>query len=195
MCWIVRDNTARVHCDLALGLVPNATENDLKGSEDILGGYTFAMLLSPGIVAGIMVLWKKFGYGHPPAISPQAWLASRLEERAFRLLSVRYPCERYLISAHMLLVDVVGRQHLPQLAPLERRFAWRAHCDFVIVERSSLTIIRVIEVNGAYHDDRYQQELDQRKRRLLAQFGIPLETLGYAAVASAVLTAPGFLVK
>lgn len=146
-----------------------------------MGRYALVVLMIPGIAAGLVVLWKTALSRRNLLVAETRWLASSFEEQAFHALSLRYPPDRYLISAHMLLADVVGRQNLPRLSSQDQRFSWRAHCDFVIVERRSLTIVRVLEVNGPYHNNRHQQDLDARKQRLLAKFGIALETLGHHA--------------
>ena len=108
------------------------------------------------------------GHGNP-------WLASHLEIRAFRRLEQRFSRDRHLISAHMLLVDVIGRQNLEQLSADDRQFVWRAHCDFVIVSRASLKIVKVVEVNGAFHQNTRQRGHDLRKRAILGRWGIELE--------------------
>lgn len=131
-------------------------------------------LVMPGLVIGILAWWRSAGlrqpikFGHP-------WLASGLEVRSFHKLEARFSRAEHLISAHMLLVDVIGRQNLEQLSPEDRQFVWRAHCDFIIVRRESLQIERVVEINGGFHAGTTQQAHDERKREILTRMGIDLE--------------------
>lgn len=131
----------------------------------------FLPLALPGIIIGFLVFWRGTSLrraGHP-------WLASGLEVRAFHRLEQKFSRDHHLISAHMLLADVIGRQNLNGLSIEDRQFAWRAHCDFVIVARESLEIVRVVEVNGGFHRDVRQQFHDGHKREILAGIGIALE--------------------
>ena len=133
----------------------------------------------PGIVIGstlllVRALRRRAHSRSTPAPCP--WLASPLEIDAFHRLEALYPPSQYLISAHTLLVDVIGRQNLTRLSRDEERFAWRAHCDFVIVDRSTLNIHSVVEVNGGQHDLPQQRGYDALKAAILARMGIPLIT-------------------
>lgn len=107
-----------------------------------------------------------------------AWLASEYEKTTFLDLERRYPSPMYLISAHMLLADVVGRNRLGELDEADRAFAWRAYCDFVVVDRATFTIIKVLEANGPLHLSRIQRQRDRRNQRILHRFGVQLETVG-----------------
>ena len=134
------------------------------------------LLASPGIVVAIRILRRNTRIVSADMGGMKTrWLASNLEERVFMDLSHRFPVDRFVISAHMLLADVVGRERLGQLPLIDRQFAWRAHCDFVIVDRDDLRIVRAIEVNGGFHARIEQKVRDARKKALLARFGIALE--------------------
>lgn len=137
----------------------------------------FALILaSPGIAMGIAALrWIVRPISVGTGDERTQWLASNLEERVFMELCQRFPVDRFVISAHMLLADVVGRDRLGQLSRVDRNFAWRAHCDFVIVDRDNLRIVRTIEVNGGFHSRPEQRIRDAQKRALLERFGIALE--------------------
>ena len=134
------------------------------------------LLASPGIAVPFVIRWK-----HPRTVAPivagtpNRWLASRFEERVFFELCQRFPAGCFVISAHMLLADVIGRNRLSELSIEERRFAWLAHCDFVVVDRKNLVTVRVIEVNGSFHGDPAQKRRDAQKKKLLERFGILLE--------------------
>lgn len=134
------------------------------------------LLIAPGLVMAVFIQWRTrlLKSASPPISHP--WLASSFEVSSYHHLEKLYDHSAYIISAHMLLADVIGREHLDDLSSEDRRFAWRAHCDFVIVDRNSLTIQRVIEINGLYHRNPAQQLSDQRKQRLLARVGISLES-------------------
>lgn len=93
----------------------------------------------------------------------------------FRELIQEYPIPQFYISGHMALIDVIGRGNAGRLSPEDRTFAFRAHCDFVIVKAGSLTVQRVIEVNGVFDRDPVQGVRDVRKKRLLPYFGIRLK--------------------
>jgi len=128
----------------------------------------------PGVVVGLGVWLRDW---HPPlSRSPVPWLASQLEEQAFTILVQKYAPDRYVISAHMLLIDVIGRDRTASLTPEETRFAWKAHCDFVIVDWATLTTERVVEVNGPRHHTELQEHRDRIKQRILRQRGIACET-------------------
>ena len=75
----------------------------------------------------------------------------------------------------MGLIDVIGRSHLDTLSVADLRFAWRAHCDFVIVDRHTLAIQKVIEVNGPQHVKPEQALRDRQKSKILAARGIVLD--------------------
>lgn len=134
----------------------------------------FWPLAAPGLAIGLLAWWRSVGSSHFME-SRHPWLASGLEIRAFHMLEERFSRAEHLISAHMLLVDVIGRQNLDQLSGHDRQFVWRAHCDFVIVRRASLTIERVVEINGGFHADPAQEAHDTRKREILSRVGIALE--------------------
>lgn len=134
------------------------------------------VLASPGIAVPLVIRWKHSRTWAPRVVgTPTRWLASRFEERVFSELCRRFPTDGFVISAHMLLADVIGRHRLGELSREERTFCWRAHCDFVVVDRKSLVTMRVIEVNGAFHGDPAQKPRDARKQELLERFGIVLE--------------------
>lgn len=150
-------------------------KNGERGGDEAMNAASmFWPLVTPGLCIGILALWRSAGLGtivhrgHP-------WLASGLEVRAFHRLEQRFAADRHLISAHMLLADVVGRQNLDQLSANDRQFAWRAHCDFVIVSRDSLTIEKVVEINGGFHQNPQQKIHDGQKRDILSRLGITLE--------------------
>ena len=135
-------------------------------------------LLLPGLVAGAGALYQMAR--HPqlrvyPLLHHHPWLASALEVKAYHALVRIYPPDRYLISAHMGLIDVIGRSHLDTLSVPDRRFAWRAHCDFVIVDRHSLAIQKVVEINGPHHGSPEQALRDRQKSKILAARGIALD--------------------
>lgn len=134
----------------------------------------FWPLTAPGLAIGLLAWWRSVGLGHPIE-SGHPWLASGLEIRAFHKLEARFSRTEHLISAHMLLADVIGRQNLEQLSRDDRQFVWRAHCDFVIVRRESLKIERVVEINGGFHEESTQEAHDSRKREILGRVGIELE--------------------
>lgn len=135
----------------------------------------------PGSVFGIVAMGlatvnaRHLAQSVSPARAKTCWLASRMEESAFRHLQTQYPPDDFIISAHMLLIDVIGRNQSGYLSDADREFSWKAHCDFVVVSASDLTIERVVEVNGSYHQMPKQWERDRQKRRILAQFGIRLQ--------------------
>lgn len=134
------------------------------------------VLASPGIAVAIKALRRNTRIVSADCSEGKTrWLASHLEEQVFMDLCQRFPIDRFVISAHMLLADVVGRDRLDQLSREDRNFAWRAHCDFVIVDRDNLRIIRVVEVNGGFHASPLQTGRDARKKSLLRRFGIELE--------------------
>lgn len=137
------------------------------------------MMSAPGLAVGLLVLkadrMRMVRVRGNSLQEGSPWLASRREERAFRELQTIYPPSHYTISAHMLLIDVIGRQEAHRLVPRDREFAWKAHCDFVIVSVSRLRIEKVVEVNGPFHQRADQQDRDKRKRQILAQFHIGLE--------------------
>ena len=137
------------------------------------------LLASPGLAIGVGIWAKPRVVGtHPRGDLPKPypWLASRAEERAFEHLERTFPPPRFIISAHMLLADVVGRSQLLRLCPSDREFCWKAHCDFVIVERSTMNISRVVEVNGPHHQLPAQTMPYRRKSAILRQFGTALDT-------------------
>lgn len=74
----------------------------------------------------------------------------------------------------MLLADVIGRHRLSILERSSREFCWKAHCDFVVVARSSMEIEHVVEVNGGFHMLPGQIVRDAKKAKILAQFNIDL---------------------
>lgn len=138
----------------------------------MLGGLWMA---TPGVVVGLAVLVRTIlGQQGSAWSGPTPWLASALEETAFREIESRFPVETHLISAHMLLADVVGRQRLDFLDGPDRIFCWKAHCDFVVVDRRSLQIRCVIEVDGPSHLQAVQRIRDLRKTRILERCGIEL---------------------
>ena len=128
----------------------------------------------PGILVGLGVWFRE--QHTPSSYLPVPWLASHLEEQTFGILVQKYTPDRYVISAHMLLIDVIGRDRTASLTPEESRFAWKAHCDFVIVDRATLTTERVVEVNGSHHYTEPQERRDRMKQRILRQRGIIWET-------------------
>lgn len=133
-------------------------------------------ILLPGLVAGLILPYRSWR----PSSSVLAqrshpWLSSGLEVKAYRRLEQLYAPDRYLISAHMLLADVVGRQNLSTLSHEDRTFCWKAHSDFVVVDRHTLSIQKVIEVNGPHHASPKQMSHDRRKSRILASMGILLD--------------------
>jgi hypothetical protein len=136
------------------------------------------LLASPGAAFALFALRTKSPtWSHRPSEDRRSpnWFASQFEERAFRRLEVSYPPPKFIISAHMLLADVVGRSELPQLRPHDREFCWKAHCDFVVVERATMKISRVVEVNGPHHRLPAQTVRDWRKAAILRQFDIALD--------------------
>jgi hypothetical protein len=138
------------------------------------------LLASPGIAIGAMTFVKPrlaIIHSRNDSTKPALWLASRAEERAFNHLEKTFPPPHFIISAHMLLADVVGRNELSLLRPSDRAFCWKAHCDFVVVERSTMKIVRAIEVNGSHHRQPIQAIRDRRKASILRQFDIALDIL------------------
>ncbi len=103
------------------------------------------------------------------------WLFSQREERAFRALQQEFPADQFLISAHMLLIDVIGRDRSYQLSLEDRAFAWKAHCDFAIVRTKDLIADRVVEINGPLHVRPIQAMRDSQKKCILHEFHIPLD--------------------
>ncbi len=135
-------------------------------------------LILPGLIAGVGALYRIARHpqvGLRPSLNHHPWLASSLEEKAYHALTRLYPQDRYLISAHMGLIDVIGRNYLDTLSREDRRFAWHAHCDFVIVDRRTLAIQKVIEVNGRQHLRPDQALRDRQKSKILAVRGIALD--------------------
>ncbi len=104
---------------------------------------------------------------------PPSWRRQRIEAFAART----YLASDFVISAHMSLLDVIGRGQAARLSKRDREFAWRAHCDFVIVRTRDLFITRVIEVNGRFHRGAGQMLRDRRKRLILQRFGIPMQVI------------------
>ncbi len=141
---------------------------------------------APGIVAGLAVLHQGTKdltanvLLTPPAAKPVRWLASKLEEKTYRSLCRAYLAPNFVISAHMPLLDVIGRDQAARLSKRDREFAWRDHCDFVIVRTRDLSIARVIEVNGRFHGGAGQMLRDRRKRLILQRFGIPMQVVDEA---------------
>lgn len=136
----------------------------------------------PGFVVGIVVLAKSRSSRTRRSIGEivrreSRWLASRFEETTFRQLRLRYPLDQYVVSAHMLLIDVIGRDSLAGLSPHDRHFAWTAHCDFVVVRLDNLSIERVVEVNGLHHRLTRQIIRDGLKKEILRRHGITLEVV------------------
>ena len=134
---------------------------------------------APGMVMGVAIVWRQRWLARRALLGStpikSRWLASRREEEAFRKLQGMFSPNQFFISAHMLLVDVIGRERSHLLPPKDREFAWRAHCDFVIVHADSLLIEKVVEVNGPFHLDRVQALRDRQKKRILERFQIQLE--------------------
>ncbi len=139
-----------------------------------MNDFAVVAMAVPGVLVGLGVWFQE---QHPPSVHLSVpWLASRLEEQAFGILVQKYAPDRYVISAHMLLIDVIGRDRTVSLTPEETRFAWKAHCDFVIVDRATLTAERVVEVNGPHHHTEPQERRDRMKQKILRQQGIVWET-------------------
>lgn len=136
-------------------------------------------LATPGVIVGLKVLaHQRLTENVPVSVNGNVpWLASSFEQRTFRRLEKRFPPHQFVISAHVLLIDVIGRGNLSLLSQEERRFAWRAHCDFIITDRQTLSVLEVIEVNGPSHHQPVQRDRDWKKRHLLDLFGIPLEVV------------------
>lgn len=150
---------------------------------------TFWLFASPGLIILGVVLWwdwrqRRF---RPLGKAAPMWLASRAEAVAFRQLEQRYPPDRFIISAHVLLIDVLGRDRVGALRSWERDFAFRAHCDFVIADRKSLAILAVVEVGGPGHDRESQRRRDRMKDALLARAKVPVTRMagGYSGPALA----------
>ena len=75
------------------------------------------VLASPGIVVATLALRRNTTIvSADPGEEKTRWLASHLEERVLMDLCQRFPVDRFVISAHMLLADVVGRDRLEQLS-------------------------------------------------------------------------------
>lgn len=141
---------------------------------------TSLLLATPGLLVGTIVLSFRTKAGATTqslSPGPAGWLSSDLEKRAFAQLEQRFPPPDFIISAHMLLMDVIGRDRLDVLTPSDREFCWKAHCDFVVVDRASMNIIHAVEVNGHFHDVLRQQKRDHRKKTILRQFGISLTVI------------------
>jgi hypothetical protein len=143
-------------------------------------GLVGAGLLSlPGWVMGALAFGRQrpgAKTARPSSIPTETrWLASQREERAFRALRQEFPADQFLISAHMLLIDVIGRNRSPQLSREDRAFAWKAHCDFVIVRTQDLVVDRVVEINGPLHVRPMQAIRDTQKKRILHAFHIALD--------------------
>lgn len=70
-------------------------------------------LLLPGFIAPAGVLYQIVRHpdGFRPIPSHPPWLASSLEIKAYHALERVYPNDRYLISAHMGLIDVISRSN------------------------------------------------------------------------------------
>lgn len=135
-----------------------------------------SLLATPGVIIGLKVLaHQRLTEDVPVSMNGTVpWLASSFEQQTFRRLEKRFPPQQFIISAHVLFIDVIGRSNLGLLSYEDRRFVWKAHCDFVITDRKSLSIVKVIEVNGRTHTQAYQRSRDGTKHRLLAAFQIPL---------------------
>lgn len=154
------------------------TTSTREGEEFLMTGLvnsSFWFAASPGLVIGIALLGRCCLPLRGLRTSPISWLASIGEEQAFRLLENRYPPGQYIISAHMLLIDVIGRDRLWRLSSTDQEFAWKAHVDFVVVTREFLTVLTVVEVDGPQHIAGSQQQRDKRKDQLLQRFGIAIE--------------------
>ncbi len=150
----------------------------IKGGTEMISLIPLWKLLFPGLIAGLGMLYQIARRRTEPGCARPghpSWLASLLEVKAYYALERIYPQDRYLISAHMGLIDVIGRSHLETLSLDDRRFAWRAHCDFVIVDRRTLTIQKVIEVNGPRHGNPEQALRDRHKLKILTARGIAFE--------------------
>lgn len=153
----------------------------------LAGGWAMAnvvllLLSSPGIAVGALVTVHRIREFRRDPVGGTfsgrvSWLASQGEEETFRQLRAIFPSDKYLISAHMLLADVIGRNQLRYLSDLDREFAWKAHCDFVVVRVDDLTIEQVVEVNGAHHQSPIQMARDRQKQQILRRFGIRLEVI------------------
>lgn len=64
-------------------------------------------------------------------------------------LRAKYSPQKFILSAHPLLIDVVGRNHAGDLWDADRAFGWQAHCHVVVVWVRDLSIERIVGTNCA----------------------------------------------
>lgn len=78
------------------------------------------------------------------------------------------------IAPKVRVLDVTGSDN-PLMEPEERDYAFRAHFDFVLLYRPTMTPILAVELDGEHHrSDPKTQQRDALKDSICRRIGLPL---------------------
>jgi very-short-patch-repair endonuclease len=101
------------------------------------------------------------------------------EQKVLRIADAVLGAPKYHVFAKVRVADAL-KPEVDELSYGDQAFLFRAHFDFVVIDRKSKLPLFAIEFDGPYHKDATQIRRDIRKNRLCHVASFPLLRVGKA---------------